>query len=427
MSLPLRQHTPEVVPSRTRPPAVFGALFQGGRSPIVEPGGLLDLPIARKWFDLLRWGVNHDLYTYQQSLAGRTGPRAVADGRPVLMLSSYDYLGLVGHPAIERAAIEGIRRYGTGTGGVRLLTGTADIHGELEREISAFKGTTAAITFSSGYSANLAAIPSLVGPDDLVLADSLAHRSLLDACLLARVPVKRFRHNDPAALEKELLAASPSRRLLVVIEGVYSMEGDIGLLPSFVELKQRFGAFLLVDEAHSLGVLGQGGRGVHEHFGVPSSAVDVWTGSLSKAIASTGGFIAGSQGLITYLQHQAATFIFSSALSPAAAGAARAALQVIASEPERLAALRRNTGHLRDGLRDLGFDVGSGTAPIIPVKVKQDVAAYRLARELLDRGVLATAVVHPAVPRGEARLRLCATAAHTARDIDDALRAFAGL
>jgi 8-amino-7-oxononanoate synthase len=387
----------------------------------------MDLPAVRKWFDLLRWGVDHDLYTYQQSLMGRSGPRAVVNGRRVLMLSSYDYLGLIGHPMIEQAAIEGVRTHGTGTGGVRLLTGTAAIHQQLEREISVFKGTEAAVTFSSGYAANLAAIAGLFGPSDVVLADSLAHRSLLDACLLARVPVKRFRHNDAAALETELREGPSSGRILIVIEGVYSMEGDIGLLPSFIELKERFGAFLLVDEAHSLGVLGQTGRGADQHFGVPSAAVDIWTGSLSKAIGSTGGFIAGSQQLITYLQHQAATFIFSSALCPAAAGAAKAALQVIATEPERLSALRHNTGLLHDGLRDLGFDVGSGATPIIPVKVGQDVAAYRIARELLERGVLTTAVVHPAVPRGEARLRLCATAAHTDGDIEDALRAFTGL
>ncbi len=424
MSLPIRRDRHDTASPAT---GVFGGLFDGGRTPRVEPGSLLDLPGPRQWFSLLRWGVDHDLYTYQHSLSGRSGPRAVVDGRSVLMLSSYDYLGLIGHPVIEAAAIAGIRAHGTGTGGVRLLTGTATIHRRLEQGIAALKGTEAAITFSSGYAANLAAIASLFGSTDLVLADSLAHRSLLDACLLARVPLKRFAHNDPASLEAELIAASPSGRILILIEGVYSMEGDIGLLPAFVELKERFNAFLLVDEAHALGVLGQTGHGAHEHFGLPSAAVDIWTGSLSKAIASTGGFIAGSQQLITYLQHQAAPFIFSSALCPAAASAALAAFWVMGSEPGRLATLRHNTEKLRAGLRGLGFDVGSGTSPIIPVKIGEDVAAYRVARELLDRGVLATAIVHPAVPRGEARLRLCATAAHSRQDIDEALSAFRDL
>lgn len=416
---------PDVAPAGAQPLTVFGDLFATGQRPEIAPGSLLDLPGAAEWFALLLWGVNSDLYTYQQALAGRAGPHAaVTSGRRLLMLSSYDYLGLIGHPAIEAAAVSAIHTHGTGTGGVRMLTGTAAIHQQLEREIAAFMGTEAALNLSSGYAANLAAIATLFGPDDLVFADSLAHRSLIDACALARVPVRRFGHNDPAALESGLSKAPRARRVLIVVEGVYSMEGDVALLPAFVELKQRIGAFLLVDEAHSLGVLGQTGRGVHEHFGVPPGAVDIWTGSLSKAVPSTGGFVAGSQQLITYLQHHAASFIFSSAAAPAAAGAARAALQVMAREPTRLSSLRRNTVHLRGGLRDLGFDVGTGTAPIVPVKVKQDVAAYRFARELLDLGVMATAIVHPAVPRGEARLRLCATAAHSSADIEDALRAF---
>ena len=392
--------------------------------PTRRSGGLLDVATAQRWFALLRWGAEQDLYTYQQALDGRSGPRVQVRGRSLIMLSSYDYLGLIGHPTIEAAAVEAIRTFGTGTGGVRLLTGTLALHERLEHELAAFKGTSAALTFGSGYAANLAAVRSLFGPGDRVLADALAHRSLLDACLLAHVPVQRFRHNDVAALERELRDGVAGQRTLIVVEGVYSMEGDVCPLPDVVELRNRYGAFLLVDEAHSLGVLGATGRGAHEHWGLPPDCVDIWTGSLSKAMASSGGFIAGSRALITFLQHEAAPFIFSAALSPAAAGAVRAALQVLTAEPERLRRMSGNAAALRRGLRRVGYRVGDGPAPIVPVVVGEDLEAYILSRRLLDHGVLATAVVHPAVPRRAARLRLCATAAQTEADILAAVDAF---
>ncbi len=291
-------------------------------------------------------------------------------------------------------------------------------------DLASLKRTEAALTFGSGYAANLAAVASLFGPGDRVLADALAHRSLLDACVLARVPVKRFRHNDAGALEQELREGTPGQRTLIIAEGAYSMDGDVCPLPDLVELRDRYGAFLLVDEAHSFGVLGASGRGVDEHWNVRSDCVDIWTGSLSKAMAGSGGFIAGSRRLITFLQHEAAPFFFSAALCPAAAGAVSASVQVLLAEPERLVRMRRNASALRRGLRALGYRVGDGPAPIVPVIVGEDRAAYYLARRLLDHDVLATAVVAPAVPRGEARLRLCATAAQSDEDINAALDAF---
>jgi glycine C-acetyltransferase len=247
---------------------------------------------------------------------------------------------------------------------------------------------------------------------------------LLDACILARVPVKRFRHNDPAALERELRDGTPNQRTLIIAEGAYSMDGDVCPLPDLVELRDRYGAFLLVDEAHSFGVLGSSGRGVDDHWNMPADCVDIWTGSLSKAMAASGGFIAGSRRLITFLQHESAPFIFSAALCPAATGAVRATLHVLQAEPERLVRMRRNANALRHGLRELGYRVGDGPAPIVPLIVGGDRAAYCLARRLLDHGVIATAVVAPAVPRGAARLRLCATAAQRDDDISEALDAF---
>jgi len=402
----------------------FDGFFRDDRPPPAPPDGLLDLPAVRRWFDLLSWGDERGLYTYQMPLEGRTGSRVLVLGRSRLMLSCYDYLGLAGHPEVEAAAIAAVRTYGTGTGGVRMLTGTTALHRDLEREIAAFKNVEAALTFGSGYLANLAVVAALVGPRDRVLLDAHAHRSLHDACVLARVPVTTFPHNDVVAVERELRRAPAGRRTLIVVDGLYSMDGDICPLPELVELKRRYDAFLLVDEAHALGVLGATGRGVHEHFDIAASAIDVWTGSLSKAVPSNGGFLAGRRDLIVYLQHAAAPFWFSAALAPAAAGAALEALRVARREPERLEALRRNAGALRDGLRARGYDTGNSASAIVPVLVGEEIAAWQLARRLFDEGVLASAVVHPAVPRGAARLRLCATAAQSAADLDEALDAF---
>ncbi|HEV8701492.1 MAG TPA: pyridoxal phosphate-dependent aminotransferase family protein [Candidatus Polarisedimenticolia bacterium] len=410
-----------IAPERLDP---FNGFFRNHGPRPVPPDGLLDLPVARRWFSLLSWGDEEGLYTYQMPLEGRTGTRARVLGRSRIMLSCYDYLGLAGHPAVEEAAIAAVRTYGTGTGGVRMLTGTTVLHRDLESEIAAFKDVGAALAFGSGYLANLAVVAALFGPRDRVLLDARAHRSLHDACVLARVPVTTFPHNDVAALERELRREPARHRTLIVVDGLYSMDGDLCPLPELVELKRRYGAFLLVDEAHAMGVLGATGRGVHEHFGIAASAVDIWTGSLSKAVPSNGGFVAGRRDLIVYLQHAAAPFWFSAALGPAAAGAALEALRVARREPERLEAQRRNAEALRLGLRARGYDTGNSASAIVPVLVGEEVAAWRLARRLFDEGVLVSAVVHPAVPRGAARLRLCATAAQSAADLDEALEAF---
>ena len=402
----------------------FDGLFRSPGPPPVLPDGLLDLPAARRWFALLSWGEQKGLYTYQLPLEGRTGSRVRVQGRSRLMLSCYDYLGLAGHREVEEAAIAAVRAYGTGTGGVRMLTGTTALHHDLEREIAAFKGVEAALAFGSGYLANLAVVAALFGPRDRVLLDARAHRSLHDACVLARVPVTTFPHNDVAALEGELRRAPARCRTLIVVDGLYSMDGDICPLPELVELKRRYDAFLLVDEAHALGVLGDTGRGVHEHFGMAADEIDIWTGSLSKAIPSNGGFLAGRRDLIVYLQHAAAPFWFSAALGPAAAAAALESLRVLRREPERLETLRRNAETLRAGLAARGHDTGDSISAIVPVMVGAEVATWELARRLFDEGVLASAVVYPAVPRGAARLRLCATAAQSAADLEEAFDAF---
>lgn len=401
----------------------FDGFFANGRKSPPASGDLLDLPDYRRWLDLVDWGYDQGLYTYQLPLEGRTGRRVLAQGRSMLMLSAYDYLGLVGHPAIEEAAVDATRRYGTSTGGVRMLTGTTELHVELERRLAEFKGVEAALTFGSGYMANLAAVTALVGPNDQVIMDERSHRSLSDACRLARVAMRTFRHNDTASLEDELGRSSSGGRTLIVVDGLYSMDGDICPLPRLVELKHRYGAFLLVDEAHSLGTLGTTGRGVDEHFGVAPTAVDIWTGSLSKAVPSNGGFLAGSRELIIYLQHAAAPFWFSAALCPSAVAAAAAGLRVMRNEPQRLTRLARNAERLRSGLRGLGYETGTTESAIIPVIIGDTEATFRLSRRLFDQGVIASAVVYPAVPREGARLRLCATAAYDDDDIGEALEA----
>jgi len=388
----------------------------------------VDFHAARHWFALLKWGEAEGLYTYQLPLAGRSGPRVeLEDGRTALMLSSYDYLGLIGHPAIDKAARDAIDRFGTGTGGVRMLTGTATLHRDLEALLASVKGVDASMTLSSGYLANLAAITALVTSGDAILLDERAHRSLHDACDLSRATVHRIPHNDLDAIEHALGQLASGQRVLIVVDGVYSMDGDICPLRQLVDLKNRAGALLLVDEAHALGVIGATGRGLHELFGLAGTAVDIWTGSLSKAIPSTGGYVAGSAALIRYVQHAAPPYWFSAALGPPAAGAAIAALQLMSQEPNRLARLARITTELRAGLQVLGFDTGTSSTAIIPVVVGPSQRAWEFARALLERGIIATPIVHPAVPKQGARLRLCATAALEDSDIAVALEEFAAL
>jgi glycine C-acetyltransferase len=409
------------VPAANQPANLFGDFFDGGAGDAIH--GLLDSPHARRWFRDVGYTMVNDLYTYQQPFEQRNGNHVTLHGREYRMLSSYDYLGLIGHEAINAAAVDAIGRYGTGTGGVRLLTGSTDLHGAFEEELAAFKGTEACMTFSSGYVANVAAITSLMRSDDRIIIDAKAHRSITDACRMARVPTFKFRHNDPDSLESLLRKKGRSRRTLVIVEGVYSMDGDVCPLPEIVDLKHRYGAHLMVDEAHSFGVLGATGRGINEHFGMPAEEVDIWMGTLSKAIPSVGGFIAANKGIIIYMQHGSAPFMFSAACAPSGIAAASAALKVIESEPWRVSAVQKNTALLRSGIQEIGFDTGDSCSPVIPVILGENKRTFRMSRELFGRGIIALGVVHPAVAHGQARLRLCATATQdndfTERALDD--------
>jgi glycine C-acetyltransferase len=404
----------------------LGHLFDGYfNRPAESPSkGLLNIANAKRWFNVIEWGCRNDFYTCQQTLERKSGPRVQVRGQEFLMISSYDYLGLIGHTEIEQAAMEAIREYGTGTGGVRLLTGTTDLHRQFEAELAAFKGTEAAITFGSGYMANLAIISSLLGPCDRAILDERAHRSVVDACKIARVPVQTFCHNDPSSLQKVLEKKPLGCRTLIVVEGIYSMDGDICPLPEMINLKKRYDAYLMVDEAHSFGVLGRTGRGVDQYFESKTGDVDIWMGSLSKAIPSNGGFIAGPQDLIIYLQHGSAPFMFSAALCPSAIAAAGQSLQILIREPERLKKLHHNAEFLRSHLMDLGYNTGKSVSPVIPIITGDEETACRLARELFRLGIIATAIIYPAVPRGGARLRLCVTAGHDEQSLHEILDGF---
>ncbi|QHN04133.1 aminotransferase class I/II-fold pyridoxal phosphate-dependent enzyme [Granulicella sp. WH15] len=402
---------------------IFKGYFASERKWNFKKDDLLDAR-GRRLFESTAMACAADAYPFQVPLEGKTGPIISTEGRQMLMLSSYDYLGLIGDPRIDEAAIEAVKKYGTGTGGARLLTGTLDLHHEMERDLAGLKGTEAALAFSSGYMANLGVITSLFGPADRVVLDALCHRSLLDACKMAGVQVQKYRHNDMDSLREELRGGAPANRTLIIVDGVFSMDGDICPLPELIAIKKEFGCFLLVDEAHSIGVIGGTGRGTDEYFGIGPEGIDIWTGSLAKSIPSTGGFVLMSKELAIYMQHAASPFIFSAAVSAPAAAVIRKGIEILKSEPERVARLQENAVFLREGLNSLGFDTGLSETAVIPVVMGEDIQAALFARKLRDHSILACPVIFPAVAQGSARLRLCVTAAHTKAHLEYVLDTF---
>lgn len=336
----------------------------------------------------------------------------------MIMLGGYSYLGLIGHPKINAAAQAAIEHYGTGTYGVRLLAGSLKLHNELEARIAAFKHAEASVTMSSGYVTNLATISSLLRKGDTVICDKLNHASIVDGCLLSMAKFVRFRHNDMDHLERRLQEADPHFRKLVVADAVFSMDGDIINLPEMARLCRKYDAYLMIDEAHSVGVIGETGHGIEEHFNMPPDTIDIKMGTLSKTIPSAGGYVAGSEELITFLKHEARAFIFSAAIPPASAGAAIASFDVIEEEPWRVQKIQTNYHRFADRLREAGFDLLFTETAIVPVVCNSTPAAAALAKHCQDNGIFVQAVVSPVVPEGLARLRACVTAAHTLEDLD---------
>ena len=402
---------------------MFGDYFVQPRSWSFKKADLLDAR-ARRVFEGTALACSVDAYPFHMPLQAKAGPCVIADGHEMLMLSSYDYLGLIGDPRIDRAAVEAIRRYGTSTSGARLLTGTLDIHRLMEADLAAFKGTEDALTFSSGYMANLGVIYGLFGPSDRVIIDELCHRSLLDACRMSGVQVQKFRHNDPESVRNEVRKPNSANRTLIISDGVFSMDGDICCLPELIEIKRESGCFLLIDEAHASGVLGATGRGTDEHFGIATDQVDIWTGSLAKSIPSSGGFVGVSQEVAIFLQHASSPYIFSAAMAASSVAAISTGLAILKEEPERVERLRTNSDFLRNGLQALGYDTGLSQTAVIPVILKEEATTALFARKLRDFGIIAAPVMFPAVAQGAARLRLCVTAAHTRDQLEFVLDVF---
>jgi 8-amino-7-oxononanoate synthase len=366
-------------------------------------------------------GKANDLYFYNQPIEEILGGAKVrVRGREMGMYASYSYLGLIGHPRINEAAKRAIDKFGTATNGVRLLAGTLTLHDELEETIARFKDTEAAITYTSGYSTNLTVISTLMGRGDYVMSDKLNHASIVDGCLMSGAEFRRFKHNDMQDLEHRLQQIPRDAACLVIADAVFSMDGDVIDLPRMVELCRKYGAYLMMDEAHSVGVLGKTGRGIEEHFGM-HDVVDIKMGTLSKTIPSVGGYIAGRKDLINYLRHSSRAYIFSAALPPAQAAAANEAFKVIEDEPWRVEKLNKNTELFIGGLKSAGFDTMLSTTAIVPVLCGSDESAFVMTREAQHHDVFVLPVVSPAVPDGQARLRATVTAAHDPSEIERAM------
>lgn len=362
-----------------------------------------------------------ELYFYNLPISElKGGARVMIDDREMGMYASYSYLGLVGHPRINQAASNAIDKYGTGTHGVRSLAGSLSIHQELEETIAAFKNTESAITYTSGYVTNLTVVSTLIGRGDYVISDKLNHASIVDGCLMSGAKFLRFLHNDMDALEARLQQAGDEVAKLVVADAVFSMDGDIIDFPKMVALCQKYNAWLMIDEAHSLGVLGKTGRGIEEHFGM-EGVIDIKMGTLSKTIPSVGGYIAGKKEMVDYLRHASRAYIFSAALPPAQAAAANEAFKVILDEPWRVQKLCENTEQFIKGVQDRGFNTMQTETAIVPILCGKDDQAFMMTAEAHEKGIFVLPVVSPAVPPGLARLRATITAAHEPDEIEYAM------
>jgi len=361
--------------------------------------------------------------TYQRlrELQSACEPVCRVDGREVINLASNNYLGLANHPKLVEAAIQATRRYGVGSGAVRTISGTMTLHLELERRIAAFKQTEACVVFQSGFTANSGTVSAILTAEDHIISDELNHASIIDGCRLSRAKIHVFPHRDVAAAEEKLaaLANEPGRKLLIS-DGVFSMDGDIAPLPELAALAERYGAIMMVDDAHASGVLGRNGRGTVDHFNLHGK-VHIQVGTLSKAIGALGGYVCGSRDLIEFLYHRGRPFLFSTSHPPAVAATCLAAFDLLEQEPERIEALWANTRYFKKALNDAGFRTGESETPITPILVGEAAVAHEFSRQLFEEGLFATGIGFPTVPKGKARIRTIVTATHTREQLDRAL------
>jgi glycine C-acetyltransferase len=353
-------------------------------------------------------------------------PMCTFDGKRVINLASNNYLGLTTHPKLRKAALEATRKYGVGSGAVRTIAGTMRIHMELEEKIARFKNVEACVVFQSGFTANAGTVSAILGRDDFIISDELNHASIIDGARLSRATIKVFRHKDAAHAEEQLESVKnlPGRKLLIT-DGVFSMDGDIGPLPALCDVAEKYGAIMMVDDAHASGVLGRNGRGTIDHFNV-HGRVDVQVGTLSKAIGALGGYVCGSRDLIDFLYHRARPFLFSTSHPPSVAATCIAAFDVLEQEPERIETLWQNTRFFKKELGNLGFNIGgvntpASETPITPIITGEGRLAMEFSRELFKEGVMATGIAFPTVPEGKARIRTIVTAAHTQDELEQAL------
>jgi 8-amino-7-oxononanoate synthase len=392
------------------------------RRSIAQEGPTVDLFEKCERYRLARDLRSAGIYPYYRTITSPQDPIVTIDGESVVMLGSNNYLGLTNHPEVKAAAAAALQRYGTGCAGSRLLNGTLDIHVELEERLAEFMRRESALTFATGYQVNVGVLSCLLDRHDHAYLDSLDHASIIDGVRLSFGKAFKFKHNDMADLAGKLERAEPDHGKLVVVDGVFSMEGDLADLPGLVALRRRHGVRILVDEAHGLGVFGENGRGSAEHFGVEHE-VDLVMGTFSKSLAAVGGFIAGETGVIDYIKHSARAEIFSAAPPPASAASVLQALELVEREPERRKQLWENTEYMKRELRGLGFDTGASASPVIPLVVGEDETAFTMAVRLQEEGVFANPVITPAVPPGGAMIRTSYMATHRREHLDRSLEA----
>ncbi len=384
------------------------------------------LPPKLQWIeDELQSLRESGLYNHIRTLESPQGAWLVVDGKKVLNFCSNNYLGLANHPRLAQAAKEAIEQYGVGPGAVRTIAGTMSLHVQLEKRLAAFKGVEDAITFQSGFNANLGTIPALVGRGDVIFSDELNHASIIDGSRLSRAQIIRYEHCNPEDLEAKLKAHRHEyRRALVVTDGVFSMDGDIAPLDKIYEITKNYDAILMVDDAHGEGVLGRGGRGIVDHFGLHGK-VDIEVGTLSKAFGVVGGVVAGNARIVEWLRQRGRPFLFSSAMTVPDTAACLAAVDLLEESTELVDKLWENTRYFKDEMKRLGFDTGQSVTPITPIMLGEAKLAQEFSRRLFDEGVFAMAIGYPTVPKGKARIRVMISAAHEKEDLDKGLEAFA--
>ncbi len=363
------------------------------------------------------------MYPYFTPIQEVKGNKVKVDGKEMIMVGSNNYLGLINHPRVMKAAQEAVDKYGVATCGSRFLNGTLDIHIELEKKLAEFMKKDAALAFSTGFQTNQGIISTLIGKGDSVIIDKLVHASIIDACRLTFGNVYRFKHNDMADLEKVLSSLDKDAGKLVVVDGVFSMEGDLINLPEVVALSKKYGAKIMVDDAHGIGVMGKSGRGTSEHFGVEDD-IDLVMGTFSKSISSLGGFVAGDAKVISYIKHFARALIFSASITPASVATAIATVDIIQTEPDRREKLWKITKKMKSGFQALGYNTGPTETPIIPVIVGNDDMAFMLWRSLREDGIFTNPVIYPAVPKGQSLIRTSYSATHTEEELDTVLASF---